>query len=121
MSLQTIKDFELSVQNQAIKGSCRAITPQRYEVTIEVRQDPFNNLPKLPPGTYINQANSPLPKNQEVSKLTTTLQLTTGQRIEIGKIVKDLKDKNSNLDLGSGANAKEISESGTEQVFLSLE
>ena len=121
MSLQTLKDFELSVQNHTIKGTCRAITPQRYEVTLEVRQDPVHHIPPLPPGTFVNQSHHPLPKNQDVSKLMTSLQLTVGERIEIGKIVRDLKDKNSNVDIGTGASAKEISEDGTEEVFLSLE
>jgi hypothetical protein len=121
MSIQTLQDFELNVQQNVVKGTCKALTPGRYEISLEVRKDAPNLYPQLPPGTIINQANLPLPKNQETSKLMTTLQLTTGQKIEIGRVIKDLKEKNKGIDSSSGVNADQMRDESTEQVFISLE
>jgi hypothetical protein len=121
MSIQTLQDFELNVQQNVIKGTCKALTPGRYEISLEVRKDAPNLYPQLPPGTIINQANLPLPKNQETSKLMTTLQLSTGQKIEIGRLIKDLKEKNKEIDLPSGAEANQMRDESSEQVFISLE
>jgi hypothetical protein len=121
MSIQTLQDFELSVQQNVVKGTCKALTPGRYEISLEVRKDPPILHPQLPPGTIINQASLPLPKNQETTKLMTTLQLSTGQKIEIGKLIKDLKEKNKGIDLSSGVEANETRDESIEQVFISLE
>ncbi len=121
MSIQTLQDFELNVQQNVIKGTCKALTPGRYEISLEVRKDAPNLYPQLPPGTIINQANLPLPKNQETSKLMTTLQLSTGQKIEIGRLIKDLKEKNKGIDLASGVEANQMRDESSEQVFISLE
>jgi hypothetical protein len=66
-------------------------------------------------------ANYPLPEAQETSVLSTSLQLTTGQKIEIGKIVKDLQDKNLKTNLPTDAVGSEKISDISEQVFLSIE
>ncbi len=121
MTLQTLKDFEFQVQKSSIKGTCRPITPNRYEITLEVRQNPVKKFPDLPPGTVINMANYPIPEAQETSVLATSLQLTTGQKIELGKIVKDLHDKSFKTNLPNDAVGSEKISDTSEQVFLSID
>lgn len=120
-SIQTIKEFELSVNQDRILGECRSINPDRYEVTLQVLKEARPLLPPLPPGTTVIVPDAQLPSPQETSSLTTTLQLNRGQRVEIGSVIKDLKDKNHNIDLKNGASGN--LQSGTEQdkIFLSLE
>lgn len=120
MEIQTLKDFDLSVDQDEIKGSCRFINPTRYEITIQVRKNPKPITPVIvPAGTIVvtNQA----PNDQETALLETTLQLNNGERIEIGEIVKKLKDKSTHADIKDGLNNETTQQNIREKVFLSLQ
>lgn len=120
MTIQTLKDFELSVDQDQIKGTCRYITPSRYEITIEVRKNIKPIVPVvLPPGQVV-VTNQP-PADQETSSLETQLQLNKGERIEIGEIVKKLKNKDNNININPSLNIETSSQNSVEKVFLSLQ
>jgi len=119
-TIQTLKGFELTVNQIVIKGECRAINPTRYEITIEVRKDPIPLLPPLPPGTIVVVPDAQIPKLQETSRLQTTLQLNSGDRIEIGSIVTNLKNGAKGVDINSGGTIEQNDGSQNEKVFLSL-
>jgi hypothetical protein len=120
-TIQTLKEFELTVNQDVVKGECRAINPSRYEISLEVRKDAIPLLPPIPPGTIVVVPDAQIPKVQETSRLQTTLQLNSGQRIEIGSVVKNLKDDASSLDINSGAAIEKTTGTQHEKVFLSIE
>src|SRR5690606_15015477 len=109
-SIQTLDSFELTVNQDVVKGNCRFITPERYEVSLEVRKDP---KPQISP--WIRK------EDEETSLLQTTLQLTKGSRVEVSSVIKELKDKNGRVEISKGAVLKKDSEKQTEKVFLSLD
>lgn len=118
MSIQTLKNFELNISQQVIKGECRYINADRYEITLEVRKDPLP-LPQVPPGTILIQ-NAPQP-DQKTSMLQTTLQLQRGSRIEIGGIVREMKNKDQQIDVSPAGEIKTNEAQFSEQVFLTLQ
>jgi hypothetical protein len=61
------------------------------------------------------------PPDQQTSKLVTTLQLNSGQRIEIGSVVKDLRDKKSQADISPEIRYEVRDGMSQEKVFLSIE
>jgi hypothetical protein len=119
MQVQTLKNFELQYLQEVIKGECRFITPERYEVTINVRKDPKPYLPPLPSGSIVN-ITSP-PPDQETSALTTTVQLTRGSRIEIGSVVKELRAKNHEIKSNPKVDYEDRSNSTVEEIYLSID
>lgn len=121
MTIQTLKDFELSVNHSVIKGECRYISNTRYEVNLEVRKDPKPYLPPTPPGTVVVLTNPSPPPAQETLKLKTTLELSAGQRIELATIVKKLDEDSSKANLQSGVETKQLEGTQEEKLFLSIE
>lgn len=120
-SIQTLKEFELSVNQDRILGECRSITPDRYEVTLQVLKEAKPLLPPLPPGSVVVVPDAQIPPPQDTSSLTTTLQLNRGQRLEVGDVIKDLKSKTQDLSLKEGASANITDGTEQEKIFLSLE
>lgn len=118
MMIQTLKDFELTVNQDEIKGSCRSITPDRYEVTIKVRKTPKPLTPPLQPGTIV-VINTP-PPDQETFNLETQLQLSRGTKVELGSIVKELREKSHEAKADPSLTAETESKNNSEKVFLSL-
>ncbi|WPU66016.1 hypothetical protein [Peredibacter starrii] len=120
LKIQTLKDFNLTVDQDEIKGRCRFINPNRYEISLEVRKNPKPIVPvNLPPGTIV-ALNNP-PPDQETSMLSTTLQLNRGERIEIGSIVKNLRDKGHDVSINPELKVETSSQSASEKVFLSVD
>lgn len=120
-NIQTNKEFELTVNQDVVKGECRAINPNRYEISLEVRKDAKPLLPPVPPGTIVVVPDAQIPKTQETSRLQTTLQLNRGERIEIGSVVKNLKDDAKKIDLSSGAGLENSDGTQSEKTFLSID
>lgn len=120
-SIQTLKEFELTVNQDVVKGECRAINSIRYEISLEVRKDAVPLLPPLPPGTVAVVPAAQAAKVQETSRLQTTLQLNSGERIEIGSVVKNLKDGATTLDLNSGVAVENTNGTQNEKVYLSID
>lgn len=121
-SIQTLKNFEMTINQDVIKGECRFITPIRYEISLEVRKDPKPLMPGLPAGSIVILTHPVTPPDQETSLLKTTLQLAQGQRIEIGSVVRDLREKQHKVDASSPQlEAKKVDGEEREKVFLSLE
>lgn len=120
-SIQTLKEFELTVNQDVAKGECRFISPTRYEIALEVRKDAVPLTPPLRPGTVVVIPDAQIPKDQETSRLQTTLQLNRGERVEIGGIVKDLKNDTKKADASTGAELKITNGVQSEKVFLSID
>lgn len=119
--IQTLKDFELTVNQDTIQGQCRVINPNRYEITIEVKKEARPLLPPVPEGTIVVIPDAQLPKVQETSRLQSTVQLNRGERIELGSVVKDLKNRGNKVDVKTGANLELANEASTEKIFLTLD
>lgn len=120
LTIQTLKEFELTVNQDVIKGECRVINPSRYEISLEVRKDAIPLIPPVPPGTIVVLPGSALQKVQETSRLQTTLQLNSGERLEIGSTVKKLKDDAHKIDLSTGVAVEKTDGTQNEKVFLSI-
>ena len=121
MQITTLNDFELMVNYESIKGVCRYITATRYEISLEVKKDPKPLLPPTSPGTIVVVNSKELPPPQSTSKLQTTLQLNQGDRIEIGSIVKDLREKSGSINLPVEAQGTNQDGANLEKVFLTLD
>ncbi len=119
--INTLKEFELSLNQDVVKGECRFITVDRYEISLEIRKDPKPLLPPTSPGTVVVVSPGQVPPHQETSKLQTTIQLTRGQKIELGGVLKDLKDRSRIVDASLGIEHQHNVGSTQERVFLSLE
>lgn len=119
-TIQTLKEFELTVNQDTIKGECRVINSNRYEITIEVKKEARPLIPPVPPGTVIVIPDAQIPKEQETSRLQTTLQLNRGERIELGGVVKNLKNDGKKIDVESGAGLELSSDVQTEKIFLTI-
>lgn len=109
MSIQTFNKFALTVNQDHISGECRFITAERYEINLEVIKEAKPSYPHLP---------SP---DQQTARLSTTLQLTSGSRVEIGNIVKELKEKSQQVDLEPSLQGSQLNGQNQERVYLSLE
>lgn len=120
MDIQTLKDFELTVDQSQVKGTCRFINQNRYEISLEVRKNPKPIVPvTLPPGTIVimNQA----PSDQETSVIQTQIQLRRGDRIDLGGVVKKADGKNHAVDIKPELKLETSDQEAFESVFLSLQ
>lgn len=119
--IQTLKDFELTVNQDTIKGECRVINSNRYEISIEVKKEARPLIPPVPPGTVVVIPDAQIPKDQETSRLMTTLQLNRGERIELGSVVNNLKKNGTKIDVESGASLALGTEEQSEKIFLTID
>lgn len=118
--VQTLKEFELSVDQNEIKGECRYINPNRYEITLEVAKKPKPLIPTdLPPGTIVTI--SEMPQDQKTSVLKTTLQLNRGEKIDVGSVISKLDDESNSADISPKLENETSSQILQERVFLSLD
>ena len=120
-TIQTIKEFELTVNQDVVKGECRVINSIRYEISLEIRRDPQPLTPPVPIGTTVPSMETQKIKTQETSSLQTTIQLNAGETIEIGSVVKNLKDQANKVDIHSGASANQMNVVQNEKIFLSID
>lgn len=120
-TIQTIRDFELTVNQDVVKGECRAINPNRYEISLEVRKDARPLVPPVAAGTVLVVTEAQIPKDQETSRLQTSLQLNRGERMEIGSVVKNLKNGSGQVEIGQGAQAHNRQNTQSEKIFISLD
>lgn len=120
MQIQTLDNFALTVSQDAIEGKCRYINENKYEIQISARRDPKPLVPpNLPPGTMV-VVTTPPPEQKTIS-VSTTLQLTRGERVEIGSIVKDLRKKDQTIDIKPEASTNNTDGQDEEKVFLSFQ
>ena len=120
LQLQTLKDFELTVDQDQVKGECRLVRKDNYSIKIEVRKNPRPFVPPgLPPGTIV-VLNHP-PADQETMVLQTHLILTRGQKIELGSIIKNLKNKDHSIDVKPDVIINTTNQQASEKVFLSIQ
>ena len=120
-TIQTIKEFELTVNQEVVKGECRAINSTRYEISLEIRRDPLPLAPPLASGMIIPADGNQKIKTQETSKLQTTIQLNAGETIEIGSVLKNLTDQASKIDVNSGATIDQTNIKQNEKILLSID
>jgi hypothetical protein len=121
ITIQTMKDFEMVVNLDSIRGECRVISGGRYEIKLEIKKKPLPINPS--PSSTLTPLN-PNPealKDQTTSMLQTTIELNSGEKIELGSIVKNLKKESQNIDLNSTAKAQDSSENESEMFFLSID
>lgn len=107
--IQTLKDFEFTVNQNQIKGNCRYITADRYEITLEVRKNPAPVL-----------VETVQPDDQKTMVIQSQLQLTRGERVEVGSIIRQESDKNRQLKITPAGQINSSSQQEFEKVFLSL-
>lgn len=112
--------FELRVDQQKIKGTCRYISPTRYEIEFTMEFIPRPIIPPTPPGTIVLINNPPAPQSQKGTNLSTTVQISQGERIEIGSIVKDLTDKGHAVSLIPSIEVKINEGRSLEKIYLML-
>ena len=112
MSIQTIKNFKLSFMQDAIEGSCRYISQDRYEISLSVQKNPRPAANSIVPVQ---------PPNEETMLLQTQLVLNRGERIEVGQIVRNLRSKGHDLNIQPEAKINAETDMGSENVYLSLE
>lgn len=118
--IQTLSDFQLSLNQNVIEGHCRYITPERYEIKLEVRKDPRPLYPPVSPGVVILINGNP-PPPQETSKIHTTIQLTKGERIHLGSMVQDEKNEKKQVDLRPKIGVGETQKNRSEEIYLSID
>jgi hypothetical protein len=122
MTIQTLKEFEISVNQNIVKGECRAINSSRYEIALEIRHDPLPSSPPLPSGAVVELTQGQTPKDQETSQLKTVVQLNRGEKLELGSIFKNLNNQANKIDLQSTSlEMKKSDNAENEKVFLSIE
>ncbi len=107
--IQTLKEFELTMNQDQIKGNCRYITSDRYEISLEVRKNPKPVL-----------VETERPEDQETMVIQTQLQLTRGERIEVGSIIRKESDKNRQVKISPEGTIDSMNQQESEKVFLSL-
>lgn len=120
-SILTLKNFELSVNEDTVKGTCRVLNSERYSIDLEVAKIARPLLPPVPPNTVVIIPAAQFPKVQETSRLVTSLEISRGQRVEIGSVVKELKEKNKNADISSGGNLESSEGAGFEKIYLLID
>lgn len=119
MQIQTLDKFAFIVSQDAIEGSCRYINKDLYEITISARRDP---KPIPPPTLIVNGivvVQTPPPEQKTIS-VSTNLQLTRGSKVEIGSIVKDLRNKKRDVNIKPEAQIENTDQQEDEKVFLSF-
>ncbi len=109
--IQTLKEFELIYDQDQIKGTCRFINADRYEISLEVRKNP------KPTNPVVIQP----PTDQETMALTTQVQLTRGERIEIGSVLKEENNKKQRIDIKPSVDLSQNENLFSEKVFLSIQ
>lgn len=118
--IQTLGDFELTVDQNVIQGHCRLITPDRYEIKLEVRKDPKPLYPLASPGVIIVINGNP-PPPQETSKLQTTLQLARGERVQIGSVNQSGEGEKKQVDIRPKIGIAESKKNRSEEIYLSID
>jgi hypothetical protein len=120
IQIQTIRDFQLSINQDEIFGKCTPLSPDRYIIALEIKKNPKPLVDQnLPPGSVIIM-DRPAP-DQETMLLKTEIRLSRGERINIGNIVKNLKTDNAAANSSPSGTAKAQDQKQSEMVFLSLQ
>jgi len=118
--IQTLGDFELTLNQSVIQGHCRAITPSRYEIKLEVRKDPKPFYPPVSPGVIVIINGNP-PPPQETAKLQTTIQLNRGERIQLGSVDQSGESEKKEIDLSPRIGAGITQKNQSEEIYLSID
>lgn len=112
--------FELLVDQQKITGKCHYINPTRYEIEFSMKFIPKPLIPPVPEGTIVVVKNLPPPEDQKGTNLSTTIQITKGERIEVGSIVKKLTDEGNAVSLIPQIDIKQSEKDSVEKIYLSV-
>jgi len=110
MQIKTQNEFEVVLDETKILGECKYITSSRYEIKLSVTREKKE---------YVSPTS--IPKDSSSLTLKTELQLTKGERIEIGQVLQQKETENKSInvpiDLGTSQNSKSFSQ----KVYLSIE
>lgn len=118
--IQSVGEFSLSLDQNVIEGNCRYITPERYEIKLEVRKDPRPLHPPASSGVVIIINGAPPPAD-ETSKLQTTIQLTRGERIHLGSMKQNKKEEKKRAELSPQIGFEDSSSNRSEEIYLSID
>jgi hypothetical protein len=120
MEIQTLGPFSLVVSQDAIEGSCRFITKDVYELSINARRDLKQTVPaNLTPGSLVVIPTPP--PDEKTLNVKTTIQLRRGERTEIGSIIKELRKKNQIIDVKPEVQSGMVEQTEDEKVFFSFQ
>jgi hypothetical protein len=113
--------FELQVDQQKIEGKCRYITATKYEIEFSMQFIPRPLIPPVPEGTVVIIQNPPTSEVQQGTSLSTTVQLSQGEKIEIGSIAKNLAEKGHSASLIPKLSYEKTEGSSQEKIYLLME
>lgn len=113
--------FVLQVDQQKIEGKCRYINSTKYEIEFSMEFIPHPILPPAPEGTIVIVQNPPPAEIQQGTSLKTTVQLSQGEKLEIGNIVKDLEQKAHEASLIPKLSYEKNEGQSQEKIFLQID
>jgi hypothetical protein len=105
IDIETVKEFEVTINQGHLLGTCKYITQNRYEISIKLMNNPSGN-----PST-----------DQETKAIQTQVQIARGDKIEIGGLLRKAISTDER-----GTTAPEVSKQirnqyFSEKVYLSLQ
>lgn len=116
--IETIKEFELLIDQESIKGVCQYIKPDRYEITLKLKKVPRTLVNVVSGSTMI--VTTP-PEDQETFELVTTLQLQRGERVNVGEVVQKTRKKDRDLNLDPSLKNEHENNKLQETAYLSIQ
>jgi hypothetical protein len=114
-------DFDLQVDEQKISGKCRYINSTKYEIAFSMQFIPRPIVPPAPEGTIVIIQNPPHMEVQQGTSLSTTVQISQGEKIEVGSIVKDLMDKGVEASLVPKLSFEKQDRKSEEKIYLQID
>ena len=117
--IETLREFELRIDQESIQGICQYIKPERYEITLKLKRA-LKPLVNNAPSSSISTVTTP-PVDQETFELVTTLQLQRGEKMNIGEVIQKTKNKNRDLNLNPSLKAKSEDYELKEAAYLSIQ
>jgi hypothetical protein len=110
MQIKTQNEFEVVLDETKILGECKYITSSRYEIKLSVLREKKE---------FVSPTN--IPKDSSSLTLKTELQLTKGERIEIGQVLQQKETENKSINLPTDLGASQNSRSFSQKVYLSID
>lgn len=113
--IKTIDFFEFSYDLKQIKGKCRYISSDHYEIELEVV-----NIQLPPTVVYGNSSFRPTQHPSSDIQTKVTVQLRRGEKLEVAQILKNSKDENTSANSNSNLEFKEDDKVKSQTVFLTI-
>jgi hypothetical protein len=111
------KSAELRVDREDLTLTCVKQSYSRYLITVALKFIPLTP-PPVPPGSVI-VVQSP-PPDQSGTSISTEVEVSAGQEVNIGQIVRDLKSKQSQVNLPESAEISQKAGIDQTQWYLKI-